>query len=325
MRGLLADVGADPKQPYILTSENLVQLLMAQHARLQRANRKIQELQGGVLVVPVAEAVEAAEDNGGEPPAKQDGGALATVKSVEVIVPDTPDGSAPIAHVQLETSLPFVEGQSISVLPPGNDEKGVPHKKRRIYTIASERGNKLDLCVRDIGPCSNFLHTIVRGSQLHLEGPVGKSMVLPADPKAGLVLIGTSTGAATFRGFLRRLYPASAAPTAGRGPIVVILGGATREAIPYVEEFEQAQERLGPGRFRLELALGGARVDDGSETLLPERLKDFSLVIKEIMDRDGHTYFSGLKGMLKPCVKSLDEFIDTKALKKEGRYHAEVY
>ena len=92
-----------------------------------------------------------------------------------------------------------------------------------------------------------------------------------------------------------------------------------------MEEFEQAQERLGPGRFRLELALGGARVDDGSETLLPERLKDFSLVIKEIMDRDGHTYFSGLKGMLKPCVKSLDEFIDTKALKKEGRYHAEVY
>ena len=112
-------------------------------------------------------------------------------------------------------------------------------------------------------------------------------MVLPADPKAGLVLIGTSTGAATFRGFLRRLYPANAAPTAGRGPIVVILGGATREAIPYVEEFEQAQERLGPGRFRLELALGGARVDDGSETTLPDKIKGLSLIAKEIMDRGG--------------------------------------
>jgi len=29
--------------------------------------------------------------------------------------------------------------------------------------------------------------------------------------------------------------------------------------------------------------------------------------------------------MLKPCAAALDEFIDTKALKKEGRYHAEVY
>ncbi len=154
---------------------------------------------------------------------------------------------------------------------------------------------------------------------------MGKSMVLPADPKAGLVLIGTSTGAATFRGFLRRLYPANAAPTAGRGPIVVILGGATREAIPYVEEFEQAQERLGPGRFRLELALGGARVDDGSETTLPDKIKGLSLIAKEIMDRGGHTYVSGLRGMLKPCAAALDEFIDTKALKKEGRYHAEVY
>jgi sulfite reductase alpha subunit-like flavoprotein len=211
------------------------------------------------------------------------------------------------------------------VLPPGNDEKGNPHKKRRLYTVASERGSQLALCVREVGVTSNFLHTIPKGSQLHLEGPMGKSMVLPSDPKAGLVLIGTSTGAATFRGFLRRLYPANAAPTAGRGPIVVILGGSTREAIPYVEEFEQAQERLGPGRFRLELALGGARVDDGSETTLPEKIKGLSLIAKEIMDRGGHTYVSGLRGMLKPCAAALDEFIDTKALKKEGRYHAEVY
>ena len=58
VRGLLPDVGADPAKPYILTNENLVQLLMAQHNRLQRALRKIQELEGGVLVVPAAAPVE---------------------------------------------------------------------------------------------------------------------------------------------------------------------------------------------------------------------------------------------------------------------------
>ena len=31
---------------------------------------------------------------------------------------------------------------------------------------------------------------------------------------------------------------------------------------------------MGPGRFRLELALGGARVDDGSETTLPDEALD---------------------------------------------------
>ena len=149
-------------------------------------DRKIQELEGGVLVVPAAAPVEAPVDDG-EPPEKLDGGALATVRSVDVIVKDTPEGSAPIAHVQLETSLPFVEGQCVSVLPPGNDEKGNPHKKRRLYTVASERGSQLALCVREVGVTSNFLHNIPKGSQLHLEGPVAKSMVLPADPKAGLV------------------------------------------------------------------------------------------------------------------------------------------
>ena len=296
VRGLLPDVGADPAKPYILTNENLVQLLMAQHSRLQRALRRSRSSRAACWWCPPPRPSRPADD--GEPPAKLDGGALATVRSVEVIVPDTPEGSAPIAHVELATSLPFVEGQCVSVLPPGNDEKGNPHKKRRLYTVASERGAQLALCVREVGVTSNFLHTIPKGSQLHLEGPMGKSMVLPSDPKAGLVLIGTSTGAATFRGFLRRLYPANAAPTAGRGPIVVILGGATREAIPYVEEFEQAQERLGPGRFRLELALGGARVDDGSETTLPDKIKGLSLIAKEIMDRGGHTYVSGLRGML---------------------------
>ena len=103
------------RRSHILTNENLVQLLMAQHSRLQRALRKIQELEGGVLVVPAAAPVEAAADDG-EPPAKLDGGALATVRSVSVIVPDTPEGSAPIAHVELATSLPFV-GQCVSVLP----------------------------------------------------------------------------------------------------------------------------------------------------------------------------------------------------------------
>ena len=134
-----------------------MQLLMVQHSRLQRALRKIQELEGGVLVAsPPPRPSRYPRTMASRREAH--GGALATVRSVEVIVPDTPEGSAPIAHVELATSLPFVEGQCVSVLPPGNDEKGNPHKKRRLYTVASERGSQLALCVREVGVTSNFLH-----------------------------------------------------------------------------------------------------------------------------------------------------------------------
>ncbi|KAK7233224.1 NADPH-hemoprotein reductase [Aureococcus anophagefferens] len=252
----------------------------------------------------------------------------AVVVSAETVVPDTPGGSAAIAHVVLDVAgMDYVEGQSVSVLPPGDDEKtGKPHKKRRLYTIASKRPepgaatSELALCVRAVGVTSHYMKDLAPGAELALEGPLGKTMALPDDTSGGLVLIGTSTGAATFRGFLERLGDLSAT-----GPVVLLLGGANREAIPYVAEFEALAADLGPGKLRVELALGGDRVDDGSETTLPQRIADFSLVVKEIIDAGGHMYASGLRGMLKPCEAALGDFVDVKALKKAKQYHAEVY
>ena len=96
---------------------------------------------------------------------------------------------------------------------------------------------------------------------------------------------------------------------------------------PYTERRSDGDFRLpvDDGRLRVELALGGNRVDDGSETTLPAKLEAFQPLIKEILDADGHLYVSGLKGMLKPCEAALNGFVDTKALKKAKRYHAEVY
>ncbi|KAH8092863.1 NADPH-hemoprotein reductase [Aureococcus anophagefferens] len=232
----------------------------------------------------------------------------AVVVSAETVVPDTPGGSAAIAHVVLDVAgMDYVEGQSVSVLPPGDDEKtGKPHKKRRLYTIASKRPepgaatSELALCVRAVGVTSHYMKDLAPGAELALEGPLGKTMALPDDTSGGLVLIGTSTGAATFRGFLERLGDLSAT-----GPALAA--------------------DLGPGKLRVELALGGDRVDDGSETTLPQRIADFSLVVKEIIDAGGHMYVSGLRGMLKPCEAALGDFVDVKALKKAKQYHAEVY
>ena len=89
--------------------------------------------------------------------------------------------------------------------------------------------------------------------------PTGKSMVLPEDLSngKGLVLVATSTGTSTFRGFLHRLFPdpatkprgganaQSAAFAEGGGKCLVILGGQSAESIPYAKEFQALSDRVG--------------------------------------------------------------------------------
>ena len=90
--------------------------------------------------------------------------------------------------------LNYVEGQSIGIMPAGEDANGKPHKLR-LYSIASTRhgddfnGNTVSLCVRQLqyekdgetinGVCSTYLCDIKPGDKVKITGPVGKEMLLP--------------------------------------------------------------------------------------------------------------------------------------------------
>ena len=106
--------------------------------------------------------------------------------------------------------MPYWEGQSYGVIPPGtNPKNGKPHTVR-LYSIASSRygdnmaGKTSSLCVRratywdpDMGKedpakkgvCSNFLCDSKPGASVKITGAVGKGMLLPdadeADAPAG--------------------------------------------------------------------------------------------------------------------------------------------
>ena len=85
--------------------------------------------------------------------------------------------------------LNYVEGQSIGIMPAGEDSNGKPHKLR-LYSIASTRhgdnfeGNTVSLCVRQLqyekdgetinGVCSTYLCDIKPGDKVKITGPVGK-------------------------------------------------------------------------------------------------------------------------------------------------------
>ena len=95
----------------------------------------------------------------------------------------------------------YVEGQSLSVVPPGLAANGRKHKPRP-YSIASTRyedaldGMTVRLCVRraeyfdpvtgavDLmkkGVCSDFLCNALPVNKVAITGSIGKTMILPED------------------------------------------------------------------------------------------------------------------------------------------------
>ena len=118
-----------------------------------------------------------------------------------------------VQHITFDLSggdpqLKYIEGQSIGIIPEGEDANGKPHKLR-LYSIASTRhgdnleGNTVSLCVRQLeykndageqiyGVCSTYLCDIEPGTKVKITGPVGKEMLLPDDEDANICLLYTS-------------------------------------------------------------------------------------------------------------------------------------
>ena len=104
--------------------------------------------------------------------------------------------------------MPYWEGQSYGVLPPGtNPKNGKPHTVR-LYSIASSRygddmsGQTSSLCVRRAtywdpemgkedpakkGVCSNYLCDSKPGDDCKMTGPSGKVMLMPEEKKIAVL------------------------------------------------------------------------------------------------------------------------------------------
>ena len=96
--------------------------------------------------------------------------------------------------------MPYWEGQSYGVIPPGTNPKNGKPNSVRLYSIASSRygddmtGTTTSLCVRRAtywcpelkaddpakkGVCSNYLCDSKPGEDVKLTGPTGKAMLMP--------------------------------------------------------------------------------------------------------------------------------------------------
>ncbi|MEM1369003.1 MAG: ferredoxin-NADP reductase [Cyanobacteria bacterium P01_H01_bin.15] len=264
-------------------------------------------------------------------------------------------GVGTVRHLKFDLSagdLHYIEGQSIGIVPPGNDDRGRPHKLR-LYSIASTRhGDDIDdktvsLCVRKLeykhpetgelveGVCSTHLCNLEPGEDVAITGPVGKEMLLPDDPNANIIMMATGTGIAPFRAYLWRYFKEKHEDFEFKGLSWLIFGIPVTANILYKEELEQLQAE-NPDNFRLTYAISREQKNaDGGKMYIQDRVAEHANELWNLIKQDNtHVYICGLKGMegginealtKAAAVDGVDWTQYRKDLKKAHRWHLEVY
>ncbi|GBG74758.1 hypothetical protein CBR_g19271 [Chara braunii] len=282
---------------------------------------------------------------------------IATVKSVERIV--GPNAPGEVCHIVIDHggNMPYWEGQSYGVIPPGENPKrpGTPHTVR-LYSIASTRygdefdGKTASLCVRRAlyidpetgkedpskkGVCSNFLCDAKPGDKIQLTGPAGKVMLLPEeDPNANHIMVATGTGIAPYRAYLRRMFMEDVPTFKYGGKAWLFLGVANRDALLYDEEFQSYLKKY-PENFRYSTALSREENNrSGGKMYIQDKMEEHSTELFDLLEGGAHIYFCGLKGMMPGIIAMLKRVAESKgldwderlgAMKKDHRWHVEVY
>jgi ferredoxin--NADP+ reductase len=186
-----------------------------------------------------------------------------TATVVENRVCTSPKAAHVIRHVALDVSETplagrFRAGQSFGVIPPGVDERGLPHKVR-LYSIAAPSrgedgaGRVVSTTVKRLitehwethrlflGVSSNYLCDLQPGDRVTVTGPSGKRFLAPANPhEYDYIFFSTGTGIAPFRGMVADLFGAGAT-----SKIMLVHGSPYGTDVPYYDEFV-AIERMHP-------------------------------------------------------------------------------
>jgi len=264
-------------------------------------------------------------------------------------------GVGTVRHLIFDISggdLRYLEGQSIGIIPPGEDDRGKPHKLR-LYSIASTRhGDYIDdktvsLCVRQLeyqhpetgetvyGVCSTHLCDLPVGSDVAITGPVGKEMLLPDDEDATIIMLATGTGIAPFRAFLWRMFKEQHEDYKFKGLAWLVFGIPYTANILYKAELEKLAQEF-PDNFRLTYAISREQKNaEGGKMYVQSRVSEYADELFQMLQKPNtHVYMCGLKGMEPPISETFTQEAEKrgmdwsefrKQLKKQHRWHVEVY
>jgi ferredoxin--NADP+ reductase len=257
-------------------------------------------------------------------------------------------------HVVIENKdgiYPYVEGQSLGVIPTGTDEKGKNHHLR-LYSIASSvsgdnlEKNSVSICVKRViyqdpetkktvkGVCSNYICDLKPGDPINLTGPIGQAFLLPEEPNANFIFIATGTGIAPFRAFWRNLFLENR-PEKFVGNIYLFFGVPYSNGILYHQEIEELTKKH--KNFQAKYAISREEKNsDGSKKYVHHLLQENMTEIYDLLHSPKtHVYLCGLKGMEEGVLEvfraaasvrrqNWDDLL-LKMKKEEKRWEVEVY
>jgi benzoyl-CoA 2,3-dioxygenase component A len=246
------------------------------------------------------------------------------------------DADNDVRHIILDfgdARFPVLEGQSVGILPPGEDADGKPHRMR-LYSVASPRdgekpnANNLSLTVKreNGGVCSNYVCDLKKGDKVRVAGPFGATFLMPDDPSANIVMICTGTGSAPFRGFTERRR--RALPEAP-GRMMLFFGARRPEELPYFGPLQKVPDSLLRKHFAY------SRVPGHPKTYVQHRMREKAdEVVAFLKSAQTHVYVCGLRGMESGVEEAFADIckgagLDWVALRADmrahGRYHVETY
>ncbi len=260
--------------------------------------------------------------------------AVATVQGNYRLTGDSSDND--VRHIILDFGgLPFpvLEGQSIGIIPPGEDDNGQPHLPR-LYSVSSPRDgerpnfNNLSLTVKreEQGLCSNYVCDLKQGDKVQVTGPFGATFLLPSDAEAHLMMICTGTGSAPFRGFtLRRQREAPKVAN----KLTLYFGARTHDSLPYFGPLKKVPEEFLRKHFAL------SRQDGQPKAYVQDKIRENASEVAGLLkDPKGYIYICGKKEMEAGVEQALSDIARAEGLewrelrdkmRDEGRYHVETY
>lgn len=226
------------------------------------------------------------------------------------ITPESTDEVRQLVFRIEEPAFRFVEGQSIGVLVPGPHAFGNKYHHRR-YSIAnprnvgSDNNIEIDLLVKrcfyidDVsgerypGVASNYLCDLNPGDRITITGPYRSPFKIPADDSSNLLMIGTGTGIAPFRSFVKRIYDQKGG---WNGKVRLFYGAKTGLDMIYMNDKNNDLANYYDQSTFIAFSAFGDRPlsseNDGLERALNDNIREaWSL----IQDPNTHLFLSGLK------------------------------
>ena len=258
----------------------------------------------------------------------------------------TGDGaSSDVRHLVLDfgaLAFPVLEGQTIGILPPGQDAAGKPHHLR-LYSVASPRDgerpryNNLALTVKRVtedhqgkpvvGVASNYLCDLKRGDEVRVVGPYGTTFLMPNHPGSSLLMVCTGTGSAPMRAMTERRRRRIALQEGGA--LMLFFGARSEGELPYHGPLLKL-----PKDF-IDINFAYSRVPGRPKEYVQDRIRARAAdVVRLLDDANCYVYICGLKGMEQgvdaafrdACAshgRDWDQLLP--ALRAQGRYHVETY